>query len=351
MVHTPAQRLEMRRLGDACALRTRWRLLACVSMLRTGATGLIPSAGAAAWWTLAVSLLPGMGLYLLCRLGMKRSGAATLPECIRIRWGKTGVALYGVAMALALVWEGVSSLTALSTLFTEGVGARGTQFTMALAAAGMLLCCDDTGLARGTYSLRIPLGAALLAALGGLLALLRPDHLFPWQGEGLRAVQRAGVYAMGSGWVFITPLMTEPAGRRRAWEPLPPAAVCVACILCLNLAIPHESLVRQASLAESLLLTVTFQGAMTRLVCICLWTVGLFLCVGICSSMASQCILLSSGRRWKPLPGVITLGLAAMMLLDGHALWQWLGQNSPWLLAVPGMASGLACLGRRRKVP
>lgn len=345
-VHTPEQRLAARQLAERFALRSQWRLVLCVSILRTAVTQVLPLCGSAGWWVVPVCLAPGLVFYGLGCLALRISGASSLTACLP-RWA---VWLVHGLVALALLVEGVADFTALITLFTQGVGAQGTQFTLAAVAAGMLLLClRREGLARGVYLLRWVLLALLVTAAAGLLGMTKVDHAFPLLGGGMADVKAALLAGCGMGWPLVLPLLGESVRPRRLLEPLPPVLLCCLCVACLNLALPYELLAGRTALADSLVLTVSFQPPFLRLTTICLWMAGLFLCIGSAASLSAQSLLAPAGREVQWLPGVLVVGMAATQLADVHGLWQWLKMALPWLLIPLGAGAALGLITCRRK--
>ncbi|MBQ8312353.1 MAG: hypothetical protein IJX84_04010 [Clostridia bacterium] len=351
-VHSPEERLAQRELGERLALRSQWRLLACVSILRTAVTRIMPLAGAAAWWMTLVCLLPGLVLYWLGCLGLRISKAASLPECARLALGKVGAGVVCGLAAAALAVDAVSTITALITLFTEGVGTQGTQWTLALAATGLLLfALNGEALARGVYFLRVPLLVLLGAVLVGLASGAKLDHLFPVLGGGASGLWAAFQAGAGMGWVFLLPLLQAPTREKRWHEPLPPMGLCIVALLCLNLALPHELLANQSALGDCLVLTVAHLPAFVRLVAVCLWVVALFLSLGSGVSLCAGQLLAPTGRKIAWLPGVLALAVATTQLMDIRWLWTQLGAMGMWLLVALGVGAGVSLLacGRKRK--
>lgn len=326
----------MRLLGERKVFRSQWRLLACASILRTAVTRVLPLAGAAGWWVMLVSLLPGFALYLLGCWGLKRSGRAKLHG------------LAGPMSAAALLVDAVSAMTALITLFTEGIGTQGTQLTLALVASGMLLfCLKKEGLARGIYFLQWPLLVMLVLVTAGYLVNAKVDHLFPVLGSGKASLWAAFRAGIGAGWVFLLPLMEEPAGRHRAMEPLAPVLLCIGVLVCVNLCIPHELLTVHQSLGDSMTQTIAHLTPTLRLVCICLWLVGLFLSIGSSCSLSAGYALAPDRRELVWLPWLLAVLVAAAQALPTRSLWQSLGYAEPWMVAVLG-AGMIFSFGRRK---
>lgn len=333
-VHTPEERAEMRRMGEMRCLRSQWRLLTCVSILRTAVTRVLPLCGAAGWWVVLLCLAPQVGLYALGRWGLKRSGKACLQ----------GSRLACLAAGACLLVESISCMTALVTLFTEGVGTPGTAFTLALVAAGMaLFAMNREGLARGVYLVRWLLLAAVALVLAGYAAKARVDHLFPLLGGGWTDVRRALAAGAGMGWPMLLGLMEMPIRRT---DVLPPVALGLAGPVCLCLCIPHEVIITHQTLGDTLVQTVAHLSPFGRLVGICLWMSGLFLSIASgCSLGAAHC-LAPWGRELPWLAGVLALGMAAVQLVDTRTLWQALALAEPWLLL--GLALCAALCWRKK---
>lgn len=333
--------MAQRELGERLALRSQWRLLACVTILRTAVTRIMPLAGASTWWMTLVCLLPGLALYWLACLGLRLSRRPSLPECAR---------LVCALAAVALAVDAVSTITALITLFTEGVGTQGTQWTLALAAVGLLLfALNGEALARGVYFLRVPLLVLLASVLIGLASFARVDHLSPVLGGGVSSLWAAFRAGAGAGWVFLLPLLQAPTKEKRWHEPLLPAGLCIAALLCLNLALPHELLANQSALGDCLVLTVTHLPAFVRLLAVCLWVAALFLALGSSVSLCAGQLLTPTGRKLVWLPGVLALVVALTQLMNIRQLWTQLGVIEGWLLVVLGIGTGVALLACGRK--
>lgn len=152
--------LASRIAGENCARLTMLRLVCAVSIWRTAMTQVLPLCGAAAWWVTLLCLLPGFAVAVLLRLAMHLTCASTLTEAVRACLGKRGAWAVSLVLAALLLVEGLSGLTALITLFTEGVGTRGTAFTLALLTGGaLLLALHRDGLPRAAHFLRWPMAA------------------------------------------------------------------------------------------------------------------------------------------------------------------------------------------------
>lgn len=337
-VNTPAQRAAMCQLGERRAVRSQWRLILCVSILRTALTRVLPLCGAAGWWVTLICLAPALGLYGIGRLALSKGKALS-----------AGTFLHGMA-ALAMLLEALASMTALITLFTQGIGAQGTQQTLAAATAGlMLFCLHEKGLPRGVFFLRWPLLVLLAVGLSGLVGMARLDNLWPWQGGGT-ADLRAGVLAgLGMGWPLMLALMEEPVRGKGLLEPVPPVILCVCCVLCVSLALPHELLTRHTALADSLLVTVAYQPAWIRLAVICLWLAALFLAIACLVRRSASSVEQLLRRKVRWLPGLLAGCVAAFQWIRSEALWQGLSVCMPWLLGALGIAAVLSFIACRRE--
>lgn len=333
-VHSPEERAEMRQLGEHLTLRSQWRLVACVTILRTAVVRVLPVAGAAGWWVTLVCLAPGLLLYALGCWAQKRG--RSLHKVV-----------YPLA-ALALLADGTSTLTALVTLFTQGLGTAGTQFTLAMVAGVMLLfALNREGLARGIFFLRGPMLLLLAAVCITYVSEARLDHLFPVMGDGMSSVWTAFRAGVGMGWVFLLPLLEPPVKKRSCTEVLPVVLLCGGVLLALCLRIPHEQLTLHYALGDCLVQTVQL-GSLFRLIAICLWMGTLFLSLGSACSMAAGYALAPWGRSAAWLPACFVLLLAFTQALPVRELWWIMGMAEPWLLAV--LSAGVTLtIGRKRK--
>lgn len=334
-VHSYKERLALRTMGERRALRSQLRWVACVSILRTAVTRILPLCGSAGWWMALACLLPALALYGMTCLALRLTHTSTLTECVRAAAGRFGVWLMALLLAAALLLDGASSMTALVTLFVEGVHSAGTQVTLAiLTGGGLLFCLNRDGLARGSFFLRRGVLLAMLAAGLELLFMGRADHLFPVLGGGvpsLLAALRAGI---GLGWPLLLLLTAEPvhehAGRFR--EALPPVLLCGAALLCLTLALPGEVITERTALAESLILAPLFMAPALKMLTLCLWMAALFLQIGCTARLSADTLLAPSGRELAWLPYVLTAALTLTQCIRTGVVWDALGLLSPWLL-------------------
>ncbi len=356
-VHTPQERLAFRLRGEKAARIAMTELLCIVSILRTAVTQLLPLAGNALWWVTLVALLPGLAVSLVAALVLHRTGTATLTEMARRLLGRTGVwVLCGLLTALLLL-DAASSLTALVTLFTQGIGTRGTQLTLALLTCGALaLCLHREGLPRGGYLLRWPLAAGVAVAAVTQLPAIRADHLFPLQGEGMSAVAAALRTGASLAWPLLL-LLTLPRreGRPRLTSAGVVALGTVGPLLLMCLLHPQETLPAGLTLAGSLLLPARHASPAVQMLVYCLEMSGLFLAAGGAALLGAEQISAPLGRLPAFLPWIGLLLLTATQALDVQAFWQVLTGLSPWLL-LPLAAVMALCLaltmkqGRRNRL-
>ncbi|MGN0746297.1 MAG: hypothetical protein ACI4ML_06470, partial [Aristaeellaceae bacterium] len=158
----------MRHLGDRRARMHQVQLWCVVSLLRTALTGVIPLCGSAGWWLAPVCLAPGLMMYGLSCLAIRKTGASTLTEAARKALGRGGAVMLSMLLALLLMLDGAASMTALVTGFTEGIGTEGTQITMALLTLlALLFCLHRDGLPWGIHLMRWPM-LALAAGAGAV---------------------------------------------------------------------------------------------------------------------------------------------------------------------------------------
>lgn len=327
----------MRHLGECKAKRCQWQLLAFMNIFLTAVTRVLPLAGSAGWWITAACVLTAWGLYALGYWGLCRRKISSLPP---------GCAVCLLAFAASLT-DGVRYLTALVTLFTEGVGTSGTQFTLALTTVALLmLALKKEALARGIFFLRYGLAALLMAVLAWFVTQGRVNHLFPLMGNGLPDVLAAFRAGLGMGWPFLLGLMDEPAEEHPMLAPLPPALLGCSSVLCICLAIPHEVLMQHTSLGEALVQTVAYLPSPVRLLAICLWMSGSFLALGSVCCLGSDLLLSPWSRRCAWLP----FGLAGITVvtqgLSIRGLWMVLGWAAPFSLAA--LAVGMLACWRKR---
>lgn len=330
-------------------------LLCSVSIWRTVMTRVLPLCGASAWWMALLCLLPGLAVALLFRGLMHITRTASLADACRAALGEMGAILLPLALALPLLADGLSSITALITLFTEGVGTRGTQLTLAiLTGAALLFSLHREGLARAVYLLRWILTAVAAVLTAMMLRDARLDHLFPLYGAGEENVFAAFKAGCSLAWP-LTLLLTREAsqGRSRLGDGVLTSLWVVAAMLLLTLLVPHELLVRQRGLADWLLLPAHFGSNGLRLLGLCLLLLTFYLAIGAAVQQATQflCSPLIHVPAWLP------HGLLAALLLtqagNVSLLWDWLGRIEPWLLApLAGLAAiclPIALLRRNRR--
>ncbi|MBQ8201718.1 MAG: hypothetical protein IJZ74_08130 [Clostridia bacterium] len=345
-VHTPAERVKARRAGEIRARTVLVQLLCIVSVLRTILTRIVPLAGCSSWWIALLCLLPGAAVYGLLRFAMRITHTGTLTDCLRRCVGGVGGWCVSLLLGVLLLIDGTASMTALITMFTEGVGTQGTQMTLALLTSAVLLTClHREGLARGAYLLRhVMLGAALLAAAFSVRDV-HPDGLFPLMGEGVPAIRAALAAGVSLAWPVVL-LLTLPADlpEKRVRLAAAVAAACIAVPLALTLTIPHELLIREHELAGSMLLPTLFALPAVRTLLQCLLMLALFLAVGGAVQMATDQICAPMGQPPRWLPYAVLALLTASQALDIRSLWQMLGRAEPWLLLPLAVLAGMCIL-------
>lgn len=321
--------------GERRARLTLLRLLCAVSVWRTVMTRILPLCGASAWWTALLCLLPGFAVAALFRLVMTVTHSATLTEALRACLGQAGAMLLSITLTALLLVEGVSSITVLITLFTEGLGTRGTQLTLAILTGVVLLfSLHREGLSRAAHFLRWVMAAAAALAAGFLIADSRLDCLFPIRGDGDASVLAAIKAGCSLAWPVTLLLTTEPAaGQGRLRSGVLPVFGAVAAVFLLTLTIPHELLVRQNGVADMLLLPTRYVPNALRLIALCLLMLAFFLVIGGCAQLATVhlCMPLKNAPAW--LPYVLLAAMFLTQAADVSRLWAVLGNIEPWLIA------------------
>lgn len=342
-------------VGENRARLALIRLLCAVSVWRTVMTRLLPLCGASAWWTALICLLPGMAVAVLLRLVMEFTRSETLPEAIRATLGRPGAWALELALTLPLLADGLSSITALLTLFTQGVGTRGTQLTLAALTGVMLLfSLHREGLARAVYLLRW-----VLLAAGSIMAIFalgdaRADNLFPLYGEGGTSILAAFRAGLSLAWPLALLLTVPPvSGQGRLRGSLLAVFGAVATILLLTLTIPHELLIRQDGLASLLLLSARYASNALRLMTLSAMMLLFFLAIGASAQLATEHLCSPMKRMPGWLPHAVLVAMLLTQAVEPSLLWAWLGCIEPWLLTPLAVLTLLAlpmALLRRNKV-
>lgn len=336
--------LASRMAGENHARLTMLQLVCTVSIWRTGMTQIVPYSGSASWWVTILCLLPGFAVAALLRLAMHLTRTSTLTEGVRACLGQVGGWAVSLMLAALLLVEGLSGLTALITLFTEGVGTRGTAFTLALLTGGaLLLSLHREGLPRAVHFLRWPMAAAAVTVGACLLLYARLDHLFPMYGEGAANVLLALKAGISLAWPVALLLTSPPAKQGRLRSAVLPAFAAVTVLLVLVLTIPQELLAGTKSLAQLLLLPTKYASNALRILYLCLMMIGIFLSISASVRLATGNLCVPSKRNPNWLPNVILIVLILTQAGDAARLWRWLELLQPWLLA-PLAALTLICL-------
>ena len=353
-VHTPEERLAARLMGERRTVQCLIRLVATVSILRTLLTRVLPLAGSAGWWMTLVCFLPGLAVYGLLALLLRMTHTTVLTDALRAAFGRFGAWLLAVLLAALLLLDGASSMTALVTLFTEGIGTEGTQFTLAVLTGGVLaFCLHRDGLPRGTFFLRwIMLGALALMALDWL-GMAHVDGLFPVLGDGMPSLVAALRAGVSLAWPLALLLTAEPVRAGVRFRPvIPVILLCFGVALFTCLSLPHELLVTHHDLSGSLLEITLHLRPAVRMVAICLLLLTLFLTIGGTAYLITGALAAPVGRghAWLPYAAVVLLVLT--QLTDIRVLWTFLGTCEPWLLcplAALGALALPAIMIRRRR--
>ena len=325
---------QARRAGERRAQMTLLRLMCAVSVWRTLMTRVLPLAGCASWWAGLVCLLPGLIVAAIYRWGMALTHADTLSEAVRAALSRGGVMLLSVVLCVLLILDGVASITALVTIFTEGVGTRGTQWTLAiLTGAVLLFSLHREGLARGAHLLRWMILAGGILLAGMLLADSRVDHLFPLFGDGRASVLAAVKAGFSLAWPVTLLLTVESTpGQGRLRDAVLPVFGAVGALWLLLLTVPHELLARHRGLAMLLLLPTHYASNALRVIALSQLMLSFFLAIGGCAQTAVRqlCLPMKHPPAW--LPYALLAALFLTQIMDTTALWRWLGMLEPWLL-------------------
>lgn len=339
------RQIRARKDGERRAQMTLIRLLCAVSIWRTIMTRVMPLCGASAWWTALICLLPGFAAALLLRGTMALTHAETLTEAIRACLGKGGALVISLLLTALLLVDGIASITALITLFTEGLNTRGTQMTLAILTGVVLLfSLHREGLARASLFLRWGMIAAAVLVAAFLLTDAKLDNLFPLYGDGTASVLAALKAGVSLGWPLALLLTVQPfSGTGRLRSGLLPAFCAVAAVFLLTLLVPHELLVRQNGLASMLLLPTRYAPNALRVVAMSLLMLAFFLSIGTSAQLATDhlCMSWKSVPAW--LPYVLLAGMFITQAADVSLLWRGIGCIEPWLIA-PLAMTALICL-------
>ena len=344
-VRTPVQSAALRRRGERRARVTLIRLIACASVCRTVLTRIVPLAGASAWWLTLLCLLPGLAVFVALALLMRATHTATLLELLRRCLGRGGAAILNGLLAAVLLWDGLSSMTALTTFFTQGIGTRGTQWTLALLTSGILACClHREGIARGAYLLRPLLLAAWALLAACALPGLRADGLFPMLGDGLPAAKAA----LRAGWSLAWPLLllltvSAEKSRGRLREACPVVTLTVLTLLLLSMTLPHERLMEAATLAERLLLPARYASNALRMLWQCLLLLALFLTIAGSVRLSTDLLAASVRKEARWLPWAVLALLTLSQTIPPVTLERLLGAAEAWLL-LPFIVLTVLCI-------
>lgn len=344
-VRTHQERAAARMAGELRARTVFVQLICIVSILRTVLTRILPLAGSGAWWLTLLCLLPGLVLFLLLSLGMRLTRTTTLTGLVRRCLGQTGGWAVSMLLTIFMLYDGTASMTALITMFTEGVGTSGTQLTLAILTGGVLLTClHREGLPRGVYLLRfVMLGAALITGLF-TVHTVRTDSLFPMLGDGRPALASAFHSGVSISWPVVL-LLTVPKEKKAPYvSAVCPVVLAVLCVVVfITLTVPHELLTAHHGLADSLLLPARYAPSALRMLMQCLLMLVLFLGIGGASQLSTEFLCAPMGQFPGWLPYAVLILLTGTQALDTVGLWEVLALLEPWLL-LPIAILAAACL-------
>lgn len=322
--------------GEGRAERAMLQLLCAVSVWRTAETMIVPLCGTSAWWTTMLCLIPGFAAAFLLRLAMALTRTSTLLDAVRACLGRVGAAAFSLLLTALLLVEAVTTLTALLTVFTQGVGTRGTQFTLAvLTGAVMLFSLHREGLPRAVYFLRWGMIAAVVVVAVCALSHAKLDHLFPLHGAGNTSCLTAVMSASSLAWP-VTLLLTIPStGRRgRLCSAVLPSACAIAGLGVSALMIPHEMMICRTQLADTLLLPAWYLPNALRLLWLCLLMLVFFLGIASSVQLATRHLLAPFAKVPGWLPHALLIGVALTQLDDPQCLWTLLTAVQPWLFLI-----------------
>lgn len=328
------QQVQARMNGERYAALSLRQLMCGVFIWRTMMTSLLPLCGSATWWVALVGLLPGVAVAWLFRWTMQLTGAATVTDAVRACMGRVGGAAFSILLASLLLVEGLTTLTTLLTVFTQGVGTRGTQFTLAVLTGVVLLCClHREGLPRAVYLLRWGMLVLVIIVAYALTKVVELSNLYPLYGTGTERVSTAMVKGMSLGWPFLL-MLTVPSCKKRGRLGSGALSVMLALglVLLTVLTMPHECIVQQKSVANGLLLPVWYQSNAVRVAGLCLLMLCFFMALGGAVQIASECLTAPFSRAMGWFAYVLLAVLVMIQALDITTLWAILQQMQPWLL-------------------
>jgi len=332
-IHTPEERRNQRADTEKRLRVAVYRFAATTVMLRHGCSLIAEEGGAAGWWLMLLCMLPGLTVAGLLYVLMRRCACGSVPQLVERTLGPGAVRAVNTAAALALTVEGLASLTALATMFVDGVGtAVGMVLFAAMASAVLCLCTQREGILHGIGLLRWVLGVFAAVVLANTLMQARLDHLFPPGGVGASTWVQAGRGWWGMAWPLSLLLWEESPGSGSR-SMLSPVLVTVLAALALSLALPHELLSQPRTLAERMLLPGLCLEPGVRLLLICLWTAGLGVTALIAAARATDLLALPWRRAERWLPCLLLTAYAALQLIGADMLEASLLLTEDWLLA------------------
>ena len=340
-------RTARRESAERSARLSALRLVATASLLRAGASRLLPRTGAAGWWATLLCALPALAVYLLLWGGMHLAREKTLSAALRTRCGPWAEKLLGAVTALCLAAEGAASMTTLVTLLDEGVGIAVSPLLLAAGTAAVLCCClGEGGLARGVQLLRWVMLAMLLWLLWEALPQHRADNLFPFLGRGAEETFRTALPCTGALWPVVLLLQVDAPDTRRHSRGWCGPLLAPMFLLGVALVIPHEALTLRTGLAEGLLAPAHFLSAMGRTLLMCLWILVTALACVVCASGAARAL---RGFHAPWLAGGLLTVFVAAQGFGAERVVMALRAIQPWLLTPWVLVAAFLFFPKRRK--
>ncbi len=344
------QRVRADHLAEICLIR----LWCMASIAVTALTRILPLAVNAAWWVTLLCLLPGLLTMAVLRLTMAFTKTATVTEALRASLGPFGGWAVSLLLGAGFLFSGTEMMTALVTLFTEGIGTRGTQFTLALLTAGvMLFCLHREGLARAATLLRWPMIVSAVTLLAFAVPDMRCDGLYPLTGPGMPSVRAALSAGASLAWPLAV-LLTVPKiqGVSRGTSAVSAAMAVPALLLAMALFLPPNLLASSTSLADALFLPVHYLPPAVRTLGQCLLMLVLFLAVAASAMLSTVQLCAPVGRRPAWLPYAVVALLALTQALDTARLWRVLSAAAPWgivpFAALAAVSAAVSAIRRTR---
>lgn len=323
-----------REKGERQAALSMRQLLCVVFVWRAAMTRILPLCGPSAWWLSLACLLPGILVAVGFRAVMALTGASTVTEAVRAALGPIGVAVFSWILSLLLLVEAASTLTALLKVFTQGVGTRGTQFTLALLTGAVLLfCLHREGLPRAVYLIRWVMIALLVVLAGYAFAHVQLDNLFPLYSEDKETMVSSFRTGLSIAWPVVL-MLTVPSDKKRGFQgsAVAPLALAMGLLLLTVLMLPQKLFLPETGLADLLLMPIRYMPNVLRIAGLCLLMLSFFLSMAASAQLATIHLLAPVGCTVAWLPYAVLAGLVVTQAMDIPQLLALLGAVEPWLL-------------------